>query len=51
MAGLVCVCRAGGRAYVFRSAGLYECLAKEYELAHLGDVKCEPEREEEAFHA
>lgn len=48
MAGLVCVCRAGGRVYVFEVSDLYECKKMEYEMAHTAwDTRCELETREE----
>jgi hypothetical protein len=46
----VCVCRAGGRVYVFDTSDLYECKKREYEMAHLAwDVGCELEAREELW--
>ena len=48
MAGLVCVCRAGGRVYVFEVSDLYGCKKMEYEMAHTAwDTRCELETREE----
>ena len=44
----MCVCRAGGRVYVFEVSDLYECKRREYEMAHTAwDTRCELEAGEE----
>jgi hypothetical protein len=50
LTGLVCVCRAGGRVYVFEASDLYECKKRGYEMARLAwDTVCEPEAREELW--
>ncbi len=50
MAGLVCVCRAGGRVYVFEVSDFYECKRREYEMVDKAwDAWCDLETKEELW--